>query len=202
MKGYTNKEKLQIFLNDTISNSDAIEAIESAEAMIDLYTGRNFKADSTDVERYFNGDGKSELCIDECISISKVEVGLDEWGDNFLIKTKGGFNGYYLLPENYEARGLPINALLLRNDRWTTGKMNHRITAKWGFSKQPPLGIVTAATILAGGVYNYNRGSGGGTIQSESIGSYSVSYATDKDGGWAEYNRALKILDGLRKYNL
>jgi len=199
-KEYTTEAKLETFLNKSITAGEADDAINQAVTLIDQYTDRNFIADSEASARVFDGTGCDMLEIDECISITKVERGLDEYGDSKEEISAGGFNGYYLLPANRSAENLPIQQIHLRDRYWIKGLQNNQITAKWGFSENVPEPIVLATTILAAGIYMYNRGGASGTVKSEKIGNYSVTYATPD--GWQSLDNAKRILETYKRYSL
>ena len=59
------------------------EWIEAAEAHIDKKTGRSFVSEDDEsggggIERLFDGDGSGLLLIDDALSVSKVETGIEE----------------------------------------------------------------------------------------------------------------------------
>ncbi len=199
-KAYTNEEKIESFLNITIAEGEADNAINSAVAIIDAYTGRNFIADSEATARLFNGNGKLTMLIDECVEITKVEVGSNLYGDSFDEVSAGGSAGYYKMPNNAIARLQPITGLNLRSRYWVEGLQNQRITAKWGYTVAVPEDISFVATAIAGGIYQFNRGGDSGNIKSEKIGNYAVSYK-DKEG-WTALARAKELMQNYRKINL
>lgn len=196
-KKYTSESKLNTFLEIEIEAGHADDAILQATALIDKLTGRNFIADTTETERLFDGKGTPNLLIDDCISISEVKAGSDYYGDS---KTTLASTDYMKMPNNYAAKELPISQLHYKNAYWQPGIQNHSVKAKWGFSLVAPKNIELAATILAAGIYQYNRGGGSGDVSSESIGNYSVSYANEE--GWKNYKRALTIIQSYKKWNL
>lgn len=202
MAKYTTEAKLETYLNKAIATGEANDAIAAAEKLIDQYTGRNFKADTEASIRYYDGNGKQDLVIDDCVEITKVEVGSNYYGDAFDEIDDGSeepTNRYYVIPANYEEEGLPIRKLRLRTRFWIEGFQNQRITAKWGYSTTAPDDIVLAATILAAGFYQYGRSGASGGIKSEKIGDYSVGFS---EGQWEDYERIKKILDNYRKIEL
>lgn len=200
IKAYTTEEKLEAFLNTTIVSGEADNAINEAVDIIDRKTDRNFIADDEASARVFYGNGKQDLPIDECISITTVELGQNYYGDSFDEISAGGQDGYYLYPANYEAKGYPIRVVHLRSRFWVVGYQNHRITAKWGYSETVPQAIALATTILAGGIYMYNRGGSSGDVKSEKIGNYSVTYKDQE--GWDAFSRALEVIEQYRKINI
>lgn len=203
-KGYTTKAKVAQFLNTTISMSDDDFAvlIAYAESIIEQITGRIFAVVLTDEEeledvaevRLFSGNGRQSLLIDDTCLVTKVEVGNDDYGGSFTEVDPVSENpdGYFLLPPNALSKGQPITEIKLRSRHWTCGELNNRITAVWAYSEEAPDDISFAATVLTGGIYNYNRGGGSGNIKSERIGDYSVTY--DNDGGWDDLERAKDII--------
>jgi len=203
---YITNALMQQFLNETLDEGETRRAMLAAEELVRGITGRNFFADTTASARLFNGNGEQELLIDDCVEISTVEVGDNYWGDSFsTIPAAGGgaSDVYIVMPVNRkDDAGMtwPIRKILLRSRYWIEGVANHRITAKWGFSAAPPEDIVFAATVLAAGMYKYGRGGSIGNIQSEKIDKYSVTYANEDQ--WAEYNKALNILQRYKKYYL
>lgn len=184
--------KNYILTNINASFESQIEDwIEAISQYITSETGRVFVADTTASERHFDGNNTRFLPIDECISITKVEKGSDQWGD-----TQAEITDYIELPQNYSAKSLPIDELMLKDGYWLQGAMNHTITAKWGYSESVPKDIELAATILTSGVI-YESLSGEGEIKTEKIGGYSVTYKDETQ--WADFERAKQIIGQYRK---
>ena len=204
-KGYTTKTKVAQFLNTTISMSDGDFAvlIGYAEKIIDQLTGRNFIADASASVRLFDGNGKQIMSIDDCVAITTVEVGNDDFGGTFTtiaaISTSIA-DGYFKLPSNAVAKLEPITQLKLRSRCFLQGVQNQKITAKWGYSVACPDDVSMACTILTAGIYNYNRGGGAGNVKSERIGDYSVTY--DNDNGWDDLERAKGIITTRTRINI
>lgn len=198
-KSYTTELKLETFLNEAITTGQANDYILATQDFIDKYTQRNFKADTSASIKLYDGNDTPNLLIDDCVEISEVKRGLDEYGDQFETISAGGYTGYYTLPNN-TASGKPINEVHLRGRNWVTGLRNCSIKAKWGFSTAVPDDVSFAATIIAAGMYKFYRGGGSGNIKSEAIGNYSVSY--DTKTGWDEYERARKILNNYKRFYL
>lgn len=196
MPKYTNKTNVETYLNKTITGSiDYI--IDSVEKYIDNYTGRNFVA-SQELIRVYSGDNTQNLLIDDAIEINKVEIGNDQYGDSFTEVDLD--TDYKLLPANYEADGVPITKIHLRNSVFGVGVQNHRITGKWGFSEEAPSDIVWVATFLASSVYQQGQGGNLGGVASERIGEYSVSFKTDKD--LDDFEKVKDILNSYKIYNI
>jgi len=204
-KGYTTETKIEAYGVIDIDPAFAprlTEFIESSEDIIDSITGRNFVADADVSARMFSGDGSRSLIIDDAIEIDTVEVGLDDYGGNFIAVGNTGSNRYFTEPANHAAHGVPVTKLLLRSRHFTTGIQNHRITAKWGYSESVPSDIAFAATVFAFGILNQQR-QGGQSVKSEKIGNYAVTYNSDNgQDGWGDFNRAMEILDKYKRYYL
>lgn len=195
MKNYTTKAKIENFLGVTITGS-VDDFILASEAFIDMFTSRNFVADTVASARLFDGGGSQDLLIDDCVAITKVEVGSDEYGDSFVEVASTGVNKYFTLPNNNMALGVPIRKLWLRSRVWTLGMQNARITAKWGYSVAVPSDISFVATVLAGMAYSASRGLGT-MVASERIGEYNISYKNDSE--FASFLTAKETLSNYRK---
>jgi len=205
-KNYTSEEKIEKFLNISITTGDAASFILAAQTAIERFTGRSFKADSVASARLFSGNDRQALRIDDCVQVTKVEVGNDQWGDTFteLVNTSGQIPEYYLMPINYLSEYAPesdpIDKIGLRSRIWISGHANHKITAKWGYSVAVPDDISFAATVLAAGMYFQNRGQKNGPIKSEKIGEYQVGYSDQK--GFNDFEQAMEILNSYKKYEI
>ena len=200
-KGYTTELKIEHYLGGiTIPAGEADFYIESAEAMIDQFTERNFVADAVAEARIYSGDGSNTLMIDDCVEVTIVSRGQDQYGDSSEVITAGGASGYRKMPVNYSEKNLPITMLHLRNKRWVRGFQNNTITAKWGYSIAAPADIAMATTIIAAMLYQYNRNGASGNIKSEKIGNYAISYKDDKE--LIELGKVKAILLRYRKINI
>ncbi len=196
-KGYTTKTKIENYLLKTIDASYDTQIarwIEGMEQVIDKMTNRNFIADSIASARVFGGDGTPELMIDECVAITKVEVGNDEFGSSFTEVPASGAGRYFSYPENATLKGVPFYKVSLFGDAFPCGMQNNRITAKWGYSAAVPADIEFVATVFVAGIINQQI-LGGDEIKSEKIGNYQITYNTDNDNdSWADFNKAMDIL--------
>lgn len=194
-RDYTDKTKIEELLKETITR-DLDDIILMVQQYIENKTNRIFKACDIASIRYFDGNGEDILPIDECIEITKVENGDDYYGDSFIEIEGTGDTRYYTEPYNE----LPIDKLRLRGDLWTLGKKNVRITAKWGYSEEVPDDIVWLATYLSAMFYKQQANVAGG-VQSETVGSYSVSYSLDAlITGSDEKNKIMEILNYNKRY--
>lgn len=204
-KGYTDQAAVENYMLKDIDPSFATvidEWIEGVENTIDQITGRNFIADASATERYFDGDNSKNLPIDDCVEITTVELGQDDYGGTFQEVDATGANRFFAEPVNALAKGVPFTMLALRTTRWTAGKQNHKITAKWGYSVACPADIKRAATVFVAGIINQHS-PGGQEIKSERIGNYQVSYNSEKgNNSVADFEEALRILDQYKRYYL
>lgn len=201
MKGYCAKEDIE---NYTLTEIDVsfdttIEFwISVVEDFIDHETGRNFKADSADSKRYFDGNGETDLYIDECVSITDLKI-YDSLGN--LLETLAKDTHYLVHPYNE----LPIRKVLSKYynptgfSRFYKGQKNIEINAKWGYSAVVPAQIKFACTVLVAGIVNYSNNAEG-EIKSEKIGdAYSVTY---KDEQWKDYETAKEIIKNFTKIDV
>lgn len=204
-KGYTTKAKVEDYILADIDSrlaSSLDNWISGVEKTIEKITGRIFIADSAATARLFNGDGEQDLLIDDAVSVTKVEVGNDDNGSSFSEVGATGADRYFLEPNNYAAKLVPVTRIILNERRWTSGIQNNRITAKWGFSTTVPDDISFAATVFVAGIVNQQR-NGGSEIKSEKIGNYSVTFNTDSEkNSWADFENAMSILDSYKKLNI
>lgn len=201
MKGYCAKEDIENYTLTTIDVSfDRTIAswIEVIEGFIDNETGRNFKADTVASKRYFDGNGETDLYIDECIEISGLKI-YNSLGDVVHELTK---DTHYLV---YPYNELPIRKVLLKYYnplgflRFYKGQKNIEVNAKWGYSESVPAQIKFACMVLVAGIVNYSNNSEG-EIKSEKIGdAYSVTY---KDDQWKDYETAKEIIKSFTKIDV
>ena len=191
---YTTQQKVDDFLGKATGVS-LTDYILSAQEYIEGFTGRIFKACGTASARLFDGMGKQELLIDDCIEITKVEVGNDQYGNSFTEVLSTGTNRYIPLPNNYSARRIPITKILLTQKIFDFGIQNERITAKWGYSEEAPADIMFVATVLVAGMFNAKNSVNG--MNSETIGSYAVSYNNQEQLN--AFKKALEILGRYKR---
>lgn len=168
-KGYTTRAEVENYLLITVDPSFHAQVdkwIESIEAYIDKLTGRNHQpaTGQTASTRLFDGNGTSNLYIDDASEITKVEYGGEgQWTEIAVAD--------YL---KYPAQGGAIRRVYLPAGVFPRGYQNVRITAKWGW-QTVPADINFAATVLVAGIIN-NAYASEGEISSITIGPYSVSY--------------------------
>jgi len=191
-KGYTTKQAIENYTLQKIAdgfNAQLDAWIESIEAYIEQQTGRIFIAGEEATTRLYDGDGTGVLLVDDFILEDDAEVEIKIDGEAIALED------VYFYPANSEKK----NKIVLDGLNFNRGKQNISITALWGYSKEVPADIVLACTILVAGIMAYSDGSKG-KVRSESVGRYSVSYATDE--GWNDFAKVSGILDSYKKFEL
>lgn len=181
-KGYTDKTTIENYLLSEVDSTmdDQIDSwIEAMENHIDKETGRNFVADEEASERLYDGDGDREIFIDDCVEIEKVELD-DEEIDYFA----------------YPANETPKISIAREYGKFTRGRQNIAVTAKWGYSVAVPADIKFACTVLVAGIIN-NAADTGGEVKSMSMGEYSVTYKDAKQT--SDFDNVKKILANYRR---
>lgn len=181
-KGYTDKTTIENYLLSEVDSTmdDQIDSwIEAMENHIDKETGRNFVADSAASERLYDGDGDREIFIDDCVEIEKVEI------DGVEID-------YFAYPANET----PKISIAREYGKFTRGRQNIAVTAKWGYSVAVPADIKFACTVLVAGIIN-NAADTGGEVKSMSMGEYSVTYKDAKQT--SDFDNVKKILANYRR---
>lgn len=136
-------------------------------------------------ERFYDGNGKTCMFIDDCQEITKVEVG-DQYGDNLVEVTD-----FYPSP-----RVAPYAKLFLKNNAFVSGTQNIKITGRFGYFNEIPDDIKTICAIIVAGIVNASD-KGNSAKKSESIGAYSVTYLDEK--GFTEYENSLRSLELYRR---
>jgi hypothetical protein len=193
MKGYTSKNDIERYMLTDIDesfNTQINEWIESVEDSIDEYTGRNFIADTEASVKYYDGDGTHELLIDDCVELEKIEM-----SGALMESEELDEDDYYVYPYNRTPKTrVYYDGIFVRDNK------NIEVTAKWGYSESVPSDIKLAATIMVSLIIEEAHQSEGET-DSESIGSYSVSYKKS-DTNQNKVSRAKTILDRYRKINI
>jgi hypothetical protein len=203
MSKYTTLAKIENYLLvdvDETFHDQIDEWIENMSEYIELETGRVFEADTeattrkyeitkkeTDTIGKYLGSVKS-LQIDDCVEIESIIIDDDEIdGDDYI---------------TYPANSTPITRIKLTDDSGLTfseGEQNIEVSAKWGYSADPPGDIVFACTVLTAGVIN-NSWSHEGEVKSVSMGSYSLVFKDEQ--GLKDFERVEQILRKYKKVDL
>lgn len=187
-KGYTNIGQIQNYLLHSIKTyfrPQVEDWIARMEKYVEKQTGRVFIADAVASEKLYDGNGKIQLFLDECISVSKLTI------DDTEISSSD-----YLL---YPANETPKTRIKLKDDAgllFDKDEQNIKVEAKWGYSEECPADIGFATMILVVGIINFS-GEMAGEIKSKSIGTFSITYKDEK--GWQDFDRAKEILKQYKK---
>jgi hypothetical protein len=150
MKGYTTIEQIENYLLTDIDLGfyDQIEDwIAMAEDYIEKETGRVFVADET----------ASVKLYDDAVEITSVKINGEE------VK-------FYPYPVNKT----PITKIAVAG-KFTKGKQNISVEARWGYSETVPHSIRQVATILVAGMIEKGLSSKG-ELRSVSLGQYSATF--------------------------
>ena len=169
--------------------------IESVSRFMDNLANRKLVApvigSGEDFEvKYYDGTGRGNLRIDDCQEITKITVG-DFYGDN---PVELDLDDVAVTPKI-----APHRILISKGGYFPVGTQNISVEGRFGFFNEVPADLRLACTILVAGIIN-NQNKGNQAKKSESIGNYSVTYIDDK--GIADYNNALAIIKGYKKYDL
>lgn len=196
---YANEGNLENYLTIDVDNSFS-SAISDWALAVDLYinkyVGKNF-LDSGLETRHFDGNGEREIDIDDYISLSTVQT-LNLTSDDVAhTLTEGKSNDYLTYPYNTDPK---FRIILTRTSAvavWPKGERRIKISGNWG-SATVPKDVELAATMLLAGIVE--KGLKGGTVQSEDLGDYSVTY---KDIDMISSVMGVKeILDNYKIYEL
>jgi len=160
--------------------------ITRASRLVDRLTRREdnaYDAPATGTVRYFDGEGGLYQAIDECISVSAVSIrqtsGTTTWTD--LESTD-----YREWPYNYSDQSVPIMRLDMDRRQgsystWPTGRQAVKVTAKWGYSDDPPPIIEQA--VIAQVIRWFKRGQQMYTDSSMMAAAGELTYAKKLDPG-------------------
>lgn len=172
---YANEGHVENYLTIDIDNSFSAQISDWAEAVdlyIDKYCGRTFSNTASEV-RYYEGKGGRDLDIDNFVSLSSVEILEPNGNDTASTLTEGQGDDYVVYPYNTTPKYRLQLTNVARIGAWPTGLKRIKITGEWGEASTPK-DIVFAATVLLSGIVE--KGLKGGSIQSESLGDYSVTF--------------------------
>ena len=176
---------LLIDIDDTW-NAQITEWIAAVESYMNKKTDRILMAGDEDGTYYYDTvASRNYVRIDDFQSITSVED----------VDTAQMLTDYYY---PYPRNGTYVNRIDLHDGYyWTTGRRKIKIVGKRGmFTEETlPADLKLAATILVAGIINYSNTSQG-EIKSESIGRYSVTYATTAEMKSA----AMEVDDILKTY--
>lgn len=199
---YTDQTRVESYLQRELTEEEVsllAEVVESVSSFIDSYTGRHWSSVGEDDEseevltsRFYDGNGKRELFIDDFTNIESIKFTDNEGG--LLLE----------LTDDTKWVTYPLNAAVnssikLRTMNFPSGVANIEVSADFR-GVEPPKGVIMACTGL---VSNFlaNSGDISDTKKSESIEGYSY---TLMDSSNLEDNEKslLKKLDHYKKITL
>lgn len=172
MERYTNKTLVSQLIG--VAESTILDDwLDWATAQVDTLTERTW-CDVEVIERY-DGTDSDELYLDHVpvISLTKLEYLQDDATDTWL-----EFDMNYVVLYKDEGRirmAEDVNAQ--ETTDFHSGVQNWRVTYKYGADDITD-DVRLLASLLVVKLYNVNSTGGAGTVASEKIGSYSISYDT------------------------
>lgn len=188
---YTDQGKIEKYLQTTIDSSMTAtlnDWIAAVKIWIDKYVGKSFEGVSE--TRYFNGNGLDTLLIDDFIGTPVIEL-LDSEGNVDSTLDSGDYLVYPLNTTVKNTIALSVGAPYSRFSSW---QKRVKVTAVFGYSAAVPKDVELAATMLVSRIFN--GGSTDGTVKSESLGDYSITYG--EIDSMAELMGVTSILDHYR----
>lgn len=165
MADYTNIQAVKADMPDSeLFSSTAYDydgviqgMITAASRLIDREVGgwaNYFYPSTADETRYYDGNGEEEIYVDPIVSLTSVYVseGGGRASSDYTAWTQD--TDFYIMPYNYSALDVPIQALVIDNDSgskgtWGTVRKGIKITGVFGYSSYPPADIQQAAKITA-----------------------------------------------------
>lgn len=165
MADYTNIQAVKADMPDSeLFSSTAYDydgviqgMITAASRLIDREVGgwaNYFYPTTADETRYYDGNGEEEIYVDPIVSLTSVYVseGGGRASSDYTAWTQD--TDFYIMPYNYSALDVPIQALVIDNDAgskgtWGTVRKGIKITGVFGYSSTPPADIQQAAKITA-----------------------------------------------------
>lgn len=209
---YATLAQVKAAMQKTDTGDDAVitRILDAATRLIDRFCNRpdGFEADSAESARYYSGDGRSFLLIDECVEITEVAV-KDSASDTdytaWTIPTTMMAGDGDWLPFSGDPKApifndLPYDSLMTDPNgdyaNFTGGLYSGRrgfrptqsygrsvptvrVTAKWGFSVSIPDDIQEACMMQTMILYKRMQGSGASVLASAELGTIEVFRTLD-----------------------
>lgn len=212
---YTTRDKVEKYLNADLSGvSGAVtDWIASIAAWIDKYCGKSFETSAT--TKYYDGNGRNRILIDSFIGTPTSVLLLNTDGSTRFTLTEGAGNDYVAYPLNATEKneivimpGSPVRRFsraffedILDDDESNDPAFTERrvlaVTASFGASTLVPADIELAATKLVAKIAEKRLKGSDGSIKSEKLGDYAISFGDIDDG--AEALGVYNILDQWRE---
>jgi hypothetical protein len=197
MSLYTNQQMIEAVLQRDLTDEEerVIEnAIEAVSESINAYTGRIWfdlgEEDADEEVRYYDGNGKRELFVDDFNSISQIRF-LDSLGNvtNTVPSTK-----YIYYPRNTDWK----NSIYLRDRYFPNIKSGVEVTGVF-YTGEVPIDVQMATATLVGHFFASSRNVG--DFKKESIEGYSYEILTGEEKTIQE-KATLDKIDYWRKANI
>jgi len=186
---YTTKEKVEKYLGKTITG-DIDNYIEAMSRFMDQACDRVLVVDLTsDVKvKKYDGNGRTTLLVDDFVALDSLVVDGNTVPDTSYVS--------YPANEGYSNEIVITGGTIFYKQRLGVVLTGHfgRYSSVDGIVT--PFDIEHACTVLVTGIIQ-NSDSPNGVVKTESIGRYSVSYATDKQA--RDYDSAMSTIDHYRK---
>lgn len=155
---YVTATEIKAAMPDAISGSDYDTILGTlatrASAMIDAITGRDtdaYDASDSATARIYDSRGEDHIYIDECVDITKLEVKDSPTDDTYVTWAATDYIKAAGAPSWPEYNKTPYTLLIIAINgdygTFTEGQQTVQVTAKWGYSADPPA-IVEQATII------------------------------------------------------
>jgi len=162
---YTDQTTIEKYLQRELTDDEKAiidVLINAVKIFIDSTAGKTFEA-ATET-RYYDGNDKKELFIDECQAITAISyVDMDD--DEVTAYTT---DDYLTWPYNEDT----IKSIVKKSGYWPSGIKNIKIAGSFGSATSAPDNVVTLATMIAAKVMENPQ-----DIISESIEGYSKTIA-------------------------
>lgn len=211
---YTTVEDVKRRMQKTDDEDDLtiFSLIQAAENAVDNFCNRpdGFLADATASARYYTGNGRAFLLIDECVAVTEVAVkdaasdtGYTAWNSPTTNMANDGdwlaFSGDL---ENPDFNSLPYDSLMVDptgdESVFTSGRFlglrgfrpegtrgrsvsTVRVTANWGYAVTAPAEIAEAAAMQATRWYKRLQGAMTSALASPEMGTIEVYRTLDPD---------------------
>lgn len=201
---YTNQSRIEAYLKRSLTSAELInldETIEYLSAFIENYTGRtwsplsddpSYETDDEPSVRVFDGNNGKELWIDDCKTISKIE----------LLDSSGSVSSTYSLTTDfitYPLNKTIVESVVLRTTRFPKGRANVAITAIWGGGTVPSAIVMVCTALVAD--FLSDSGDEANDFVKESIEGYSYELAQGTDRTESQ-SKLMVTLDKYKKESL
>jgi hypothetical protein len=203
---YGTPTELRSHMNKTLTaDDDVLEAIlEAASRNIDRACNRpdGFIADTVASARRYAGTGKPYIYIDECISVTTVEVKDSATDDDYDTWTTADWIAASGDPQAPDYNSLPYDMLVVdptgdesvfTSGKYTTrggfrpltdvhrGVPTVRITARWGYSETAPVDVKLACLMQSARWYKRFQSAMSDTLASGELGMLLYRQSLDPD---------------------